>query len=50
MNLNWHKRLNEEERRLIFGNEYEDSLTKGYDKKNVSCTPVQQARLLNLKI
>lgn len=35
MNLNWHKDLSDEKRRLIFGNEDEDSLTRGYDRKRV---------------
>lgn len=35
MNLNWCELLDDEKRKLIFGNEEEDSLTKGYDKKRV---------------
>lgn len=35
MNINWHKNLGDNDRKLIFGNESEDSLTKGYEKKRV---------------
>jgi len=35
MNLNWSKNLDDEKRKLLFGNEKEDTLTRGYDKKRV---------------
>lgn len=35
MNLNWHTHLSSETKRLIFGNEGEDPLTRGFDKKRV---------------
>ncbi len=33
MNITWHRSLTEDKKKLIFGNETEDSLTKAYDKK-----------------
>ncbi|ADD67603.1 Coproporphyrinogen dehydrogenase [Denitrovibrio acetiphilus DSM 12809] len=35
MNLNWHMEIDSETRQLIFGNENEDGLTRGYDRKRV---------------
>ena len=50
MNFNWHKQIDDEKRKLIFGNEDGDTLTKSYDKKRVvhagvKGTPVQPSEM-----